>query len=374
MSDNWRAEHKTTFYLDDIFRVDQEKDAGIGVETHLGDILERSAFAMKLAKKLKKLDPDGYSFFSRVGVPMTTSESCVWGSFKLPKLFLEKRPGICGLLVSHPRDGQCEELLQVRAVFMLKVKSPVNVQPSNHDIYRVTVLYGEELLGGTFHVSIDDDGAVRALKEMRVTHQKTVYRVFAGKKSAVAGSGREARFSGKWEYPFPICDDAWSEEPETHYMRNVTPDQRATFYAGYGAMFMPDPKAIRVKIRRGDYSLTWRIHRRACARFFRDRDLKDRAGRRIFHYQRGHFRALASGGETLVRPSYPGLSRFDWRGYEVTMSMPKHKPATKPGGWSLDLSDVDISSRDARDMTVAGETLSPDQLADRIAPFLEPRA
>lgn len=74
-----------------------------------------------------------------------------------------------------------------------------------------------------------------------------------------------------------------------------------------------DSAGLQVRASKGGITSTFSIDMLRTAYFFRDRDLKDEGGRRIFHIVRTHPR---------VRSHFRGARDFTWHGYQIHISVP----------------------------------------------------
>jgi hypothetical protein len=153
----------------------------------------------------------------------------------------------------------------------------------------------------TFHVAVDAEGNVKALRERHRSIVKNDIPV------------RE------WKTPIFLRECAKK--------RNVTPDQAATelFRIVAGATEHA-ASGVQVRAKREDgLCATFNVDMLRTPYFFQDRDKTTTANgrtKRIFHIARAHERNLASGKTLFVKSHFRGERKFTWNGYRVEITMP----------------------------------------------------
>lgn len=323
----------------------REKDH-FGAHYYLGDLLDRMDEVFEHLPLLKRADPDAFDMYSRMGASIASSDVQI--SASMDSWFLQSRPAFgCAYL----GGGDTDELVCLRFGTFTKETRPINVQPSNGDIYRLTCTYklGDQLLAESFYVAIEGD-EVRALKSLtpRSFEIPTARRRMKGQRRS-----RPAKITRLcWEHPRILTEVGSTEK------RDAPIDEKAaSLFALISNSANMRESGITVHARKGDVSAAFAIDMLRTPYFFADREKtvnENGSTKKIIHIVRGHWRNTRV-GRRFVKPHFRGLREFSWNGYEIRVSMAgKHGHA---------LSSFDVAAADP--MQPEG-TLTMKEVAERL--------
>tara|TARA_R100001443_G_scaffold79083_1_gene86286 strand:- start:348 stop:1496 length:1149 start_codon:yes stop_codon:yes gene_type:complete len=298
----------------------QQKKTHYGAHYYLGDLLDNLDYAFKALKNTKKTNKDAYKLFSKIGVSVfnsdfetsydessgyfTPDKTPAFGAMAFgppPKEELQNRDQIAKKAKHSP-----EEYYWLSVFTFRKIKKMVNVQPSNHQTYLLSLFYQcpkkNQQIPEEIYISLDDQGNLTPLKFC----EPTPMRVGKGKKATTF-------VRMQWRYPYTLVDNC--------KRRNITIDQAVKNYfwsAVNGSMAQESGISIRVK--KGNDALTFAIDMERTPYFFNDREkvINENGNTKpIFHVVKGHFRKNGA----FIKTHFRGLRKFKWNGYSVIISL-----------------------------------------------------
>lgn len=282
-----------------------------GAHYYLGDLLNHLDSAFKDFRAFKKADREAYGLYKHLGASVFSSDVLIgrkgWGFVDLEKL-----PSF--FCCYFPWKSDDPEAVRASFRYMLKIKKPVNVQPSNGTVYRVGGVYSADdkvHVAGVFYVAVSGDGTVTPLKQLELKSEVPHFtRQFKGDRGPVVQRAR-------WDYPRSLWDIAQDSgttiEDVAHHWFYTTAEASLAQNAG-----------ITVRARKGVDVATFAIDMLRTPYFFADRDkVVNENGRtkKILHIVRGHYRTLAGGERKFVKSHFRGLRKFTWNGYRVSIGL-----------------------------------------------------
>lgn len=309
-----------------------------GTHYYLGDILERLDDVFKDLPKLRKIDPEAYQLYRKVGATVVSSE------FALPKdlepAHARNMPGFGCLFLGGNNNG---ENLGLRFGIFSKEKRPINVQPANDDIFRVTMTYldGPHVIPAQFFVAFGN-GGVRALK------------VYQAKRYYSAG----AHSRMEWRFPDFLSEKAVELGQS---IDEVATELFSIIVNGAGAR----DGGMTVTASRGGLSAVFSIDMLRTPYFFSDREKTvNESGqtKKIIHIVKGHYRTSPDGGKTFVKSHFRGLRNFDWNGYKIRVGL-----GGKHGGRLSDFTAPIVDPMQPDDQGLIGVADMADRLKGSLA-------
>lgn len=285
-------------------RVQRREKSHFGSHYYLGNLLENMDMAAEDFRLLRQSDVDAYKMFRRVGCSVANSD-VLYDPSENPWLLSTGLPSFA--CVHHPfEEKEDADWMPLRFSYFLKFDKFVNVQPHNGQLYIIGAIYrnrGKPALLTGF-ASVDGDGNVRALKQAFPRLLSVgAYRMTWG-----YGMAFSQGLDDDENYRLETEDDV------AQYLFNVTANAMSRTESG-----------IKVRATKGHDTLAFAVDMERTPYFFSDRlKVKTETGKTkpIFHIVRGHKRTLAGGHKKHVRTHFRGLRKFQWNGYNVSVSVP----------------------------------------------------
>lgn len=227
---------------------------------------------------------------------------------------LKNLPGMGCFYTHEPgtwKDDTGEKFYPITFLAFQKIKSPVNVQPSNKPVYEVTAVFkadGKKPFAGQYYVAVSpEDGSVTPLKQCEpVRHKPGFVRMEWGKS------------------PFLIAVVKGSRKHDP----NVTVEQAALdIFSSAVNAFTSVEEGITVRVKKNNHTALFCIDMLRTPYFFADREktvTENGTTKRILHIVRTHERTGAGGVRRFVKTHFRGLRRFTWNGYSVSIGLPGH--------------------------------------------------
>ena len=318
-----------------------------GAHYYLGDLLDQIDGTFAGLRLLKKHSRDDYNLFSQTGITacnsdvLTTVENNGWVDFNALPAFGAFHMG------GGDVDG---DKVACKLIFFNKIKRPYNVQPSNHTIYMLSLVY--ELRGKPaffqIFVAVDTLGNINPLK---MCHPK----YFGFKRNSSQQDDGFMRMT--WDWPDGLKEVARAQGED------VIQCAKWLFWSALN-MSMTSSSGITVRVKKKKDVATFAIDMERTPYFFADRDkVANHNGqtKKIFHIVRGHRRNNANGTTTSIRTHFRGLRKFTWNGYEVLVSL--------NGKNNIDIFDITIPSYNENDICPK-DAMDNEQLGERIGKVL----
>lgn len=323
----------------------------------LQDILDGIEDYFEIFDNMRRIDPDAYSFFSRVGAPIITRNIGIWeDDFLNPKFSnAAKFPSYFGAFFPETKDEYRDGIVNDRSRMMsfnyfLKSKNPATIAPHGTAIYAhhqvflkrdglskaelARFPYAKRDWSMWWYLGILPDGSVRALPHHMQHSQRLP-------------SGDYVRHSA-FHIPPGIAQIDKEGDPHRHV--------KLSFAAvvGFTAAAMA---GVQVSVKRGRTAARFGVPITMARRFFADRDASDGARRRpILHLRAQHERRLPDGRLSLVGEHLSGQRQFAWRGFDVTIGVPGID-FPSPEGFDVPLYETEEDGR-TLDRLPEGDTLS----------------
>jgi hypothetical protein len=317
-----------------------------GAHYYLGDLLDRLEQTFKHLPKIRKADRDAWDLYSKVGATVCDSNA-LWSIDVQPHIIKAMPSFGCAFIGGDiPED---KDILPARFMYFMRVKKPVNVQPSNGVVYRVGMTLDDDdapIYCG-FYVSVDG-GNIRALRELISTPH------IVGSTTSSKHPSKQIRTIHRmsWGYPRTLSDKA----EELGMGCDTLAEQ--TFAVIANAAYSRE-SGMTVTVRKHSKKAVFAIDMLRTPYFFADREkVADENGstKKILHYVRGHTRTLAGGSEKFIKPHFRGLNTFKWNGYDVRIGM--------GGKHGLSLSSFNLEP--IPELEEASNFIGMDGLADKL--------
>lgn len=299
-----------------------------GSHYYLGDLLDRLDEAFIDLKKFRRLDPDAFDAYQRLGATVVSSDGVFGG--KLEPYVAKQLPAF-GCI--HMGQGDTEEYFGLRFGCFVKETRPINVQAANAAIYRVTVTYDVDGVpfGDQFFVCVSGTHVV-ALKQCTPKMRKF------GSNNAIRSKKPNTPVT-RMEWGYAGC----LERNKDKFGGCV--HKAASFLFSYIANAANAREmGLTVRVRKGKLTAAFAIDLLRTPYFFSDREKvvnENGSTKKIIHHVKGHYRTLAGGSKKFIKPHFRGLREFQWNGYDVRVSMAgKHGAALS----SFDLATADPMS------------------------------
>lgn len=331
------------------------------------DVLDQLGHYFKYLSRMRKTDPEGYAFYSKMGAalerPFDISEGAILHTTQIEPYFLQAMPSFGAIMHAHPNKG---EFVPVRFVYFTKyTKQPSKVQRTfpGSTFYTLTVYFDDtenkEIrawgngVSAQFHVAVSQTGEIRPLLQQITERQEIRHRKF----SPLDASHSSVVAHYRWGVPGNIVD--WARD------NDVSPAQlmRNVFVLCVNRWCIHHTKSmVRIEARKGHTKAVISVDTLDIPDFFADRDASVKVnGKRapIFHIVRPHKRNLANGKVVGVKAHFAGLRRFMWNGYHVAISVPG-KDHVDPAAMNFGALDEDAAIRDGITDTVDMHRLADD--------------
>ena len=289
----------------------------------LQDILDGVENYFELFEQMRRMAPDAYQYFSRVGAPLATEGSRIRKSQvqALTVVTPAQLPSLFGIFYPRTREQQREETLRQEGTlfdFHLfeKPKNHATVAPLGSTIFhhhtislKRDIFTPDELRqfpglrrnwGMSWYVGVLPDGTVRALPH-RMSHRQRL------------PSG-DSVYHSAFEVPSYLHELGGEMGPHAFVREwfNIAVAFTASALSG-----------VTVTIRQGKRAARIGVPVSNLKAFFTDRDVGNGERRKaILHFRPGHDRHMADGRIIAVGEHLSGERHFTWRGYEVTVGVP----------------------------------------------------
>jgi len=314
---------------------------------YLGDLLDSLSQVFADYPAFSKLDPDAFCLYQKLGATVLTNRQLI--ARDLEPYALAAMPGFGCFYLHTPHIDDDADRVPARFMYFVKEKRPINVQPSNHTIYRCGLLhdFNGRPVGSQFYISVSELGEVVPLKALLKTKRGMP------QKKRRAGERYLEVVRMEWRHSDALQGMAadWGRSVETaaSEMFAIMVNGSLTREAG-----------ITVRARSGRSSAAFSIDMLRTPYFFADREKtvnENGQTKRILHIVRGHQRQVAGGDSKFIKSHFRGLREFRWNGYDVSIGL---------AGWhGAGLSEFDAGVVEERD-TRGQATYGPDEVADRI--------
>lgn len=346
-------------------------------------ILDEIDVYFKVIDRLYRGDRQAYQLFGRVGASLLPADALVeMGRFgedpELPAVWHDRttRPAFGALALAL--DVEDTESVYPRLMYFHKLDLPPSyVEPSSGDVYEVCKYYDfrkpDEKApkwlrrGGfvvQFHVAVEHENKVRLLKHLKIKYQHVTYRGTTQRGNKSRKTLFDQRIPHKlWDYP-AIFKSGWEEKKSEYPRVRDIQQYAAETFKMIVEWALAAETGLRVTVSDGGRSAAFAIDMKRTAYFFKDREMvltAKGARARIFHVVRPHIRVTARGKKVACRMHFRGLRSFNWRGYQVHITMPglHHRPVMELNSGFLDLETAAALGHDVNGHGV-------EQLADKI--------
>lgn len=288
------------------------------------DILDQLDKYFTYLKRMRRTDPQAYSFYKKIGSPFTNmSESDLISKRNLEPFFLKELPSFGSLSLLNESD---DEYIPVRFVYFRKYATvPFNVQQPHPSatVYSCTAYHDEESFEllkkwktGTsteFFVAVYPDGRVQVLLQLLNETQVIVHKD-SGYKEISHIEKQRWGISTKLLY--------WAAEHKTPPAQYIS-EMFVLFANLWCAKSIKS--MIRIEARKDSIAALITVDVLDIPTFFKDRNITVTVkGRRapIFHIVRPHVRTMRDGTKKGIAAHFSGLRQFAWNGYAVRITVP----------------------------------------------------
>jgi hypothetical protein len=289
---------------------------------HVGDVLERLDDCFVWLRQLKRWARPFYDLFAKTGTVVAPDSMLLApdaGEWTPP--LVSKWPSFMGMSFPakiddvHPKDRICPKL-----ICCMKVERRGVFVPRGIVFYHVLLFYTRRSdkfrWPENFFVGASEDGSVVPLR-MPTVYKQTIRR---------RGFGEERISHKVVSYPQSLIEfnNEWNQEHGAS--RTVEEFVSTTFFMIMSAVLASE-KGAQINVSKADLSAQFAIPIERTAYFFRDRAFEATVGgarRKIFHAVRPHDRVLPDGRTVSVVPHFRGARKFDWRGHDVCITVPRH--------------------------------------------------
>ncbi len=319
-----------------------------GPLVYLDTLLDNLDDYHEAIKTLKRHHPDAYNYYSQIGGGVGSSKDAIY-IHELPTRWKDrsKRPGM--VMVHFPPDkDDGDKRFYPIFLYLCKHRYIPGVQFTNIDTYECTVFYRDNLkkavrIAMPFYVSIDNDNEISLLLQQEP-------------RRLTKGRARGEVIGRRWAVPI-ILKDLGKEKGKSP--KEIAHNMIA-IAAGLGDQV---GMGLLVRAKRDGCCATFSIDMLRTPYFFKGRNKTvnhNGKTKPIFHIVRTHKRKTGS----LVKTHFRGLRRFDWLGYDVTVSMPglHHRLPTH----------MNLTAHDQNDpLLKQSKWIASDEVGRRIAAHLD---
>jgi hypothetical protein len=287
-----------------------------------GAILDHLEQYFVYIRRMKRADPAAYALFSQIGASVLPDGMEI--AAELSSYWKEgNRPGFGAVALGIGVEEK-EDRIHGKFMYFRKLnRAPVTVEPSNGTVYELVGYYDklkDKWLGRrrsgipiSMHISIDNAGAIRPLRELRTRYRNI--------KSKSKRGSFDLPVRG-WDFPSALYD--WAQDNKF-----IGKDRLVDFvhkaFCLVANSFEQSGSHVRVSVSQGSDLASFGIDIKRTPYFFTDRELvlnEHGSKARIFHIVRAHKRTYADGREKYIKFHFRGLRDFDWNGYRVHISFP----------------------------------------------------
>jgi len=282
-------------------------------------VLEQLPRYFRYIDLMRKVDPDAYAMFSRVGASILPSDrnlSTADCNFAGEHFSVDRIPSFGCVYInlderaeSDPHNVYPDFIWWTKLAGAHGVRLGVEASPS--DVFTVTALYHDrfdELGSVTFHIAVPSFEEARVLKE-QVLNESAMY----DHRSQVGRRSYSLR-RREWSYPTGLKMIGNS--------RGLSPQEAGrSVFAVVTTSVMSRRSGFQVRVAQAGRYAVFNVDEGAGPAFFADRDIQvNENGRkkRIFHYVAGYQKTDG----TMVAGHTKGLREFDWNGYSVHIGKP----------------------------------------------------
>lgn len=277
---------------------------------YLKDLLSHLDNYFQHIKFLRSFSEDDYELYRNTGALVLNSDALLLNEESLKAEWLHSKPSfgaIHFLSDKESKDGRVSPYL----MYYKKMKSPYFVEATNGEVYEMTIIFCDKkkkfkICGGSCHLSINDAGEVRLLRESFMVEQP------------VGRYHRKENIARK-VFGFPA------------FVKMLAAEHKYDFkeYAAFLFRLIANNHALsqggfQIYVERGNKIANFSIDKKRSPYFFKDREVvvnDNGKTRRIFHLVRSHERTTSK-GTTIVSMHGRGLKKFFWNGYRVTIKNP----------------------------------------------------
>lgn len=328
-----------------------------------GDILDHLDRYQTYARRLKRVDPDAYGLYSKLGATIVPPDTLLEKrSGKVSPWFRETLPtfGCVGTSLIREVDEEAVKKNHVNSQFVYFTKykvPPCEVQRLGQPwpIYKVSIMWDQvehrrikRPALAEFAIAVAPDGEVHIL---HIRHTETQVIRHHDRR----GRGFEHSYieRPRWGIPPGLLEWAAEHKKEPREMlRDVF--LLCTEYHERGNSSM-----IRVTAEKNGITAAFAVNVLRTPQFFADREVvvnQNGNKKRIFHIVGVHTRTLRDGRTVGVRMGFRGLRRFRWNGYNIAINVPeKHHPDI--AGMDIAIHDGHELTKDYRDLSHLGDVL-----------------
>lgn len=327
-----------------------DSDHGSAIWSFRTTILDRLDEYFDCIKQVRRLDPEAYGFYARVGFSVA-ADRYISSAHTINPVY---RPTFGGVLYGL-REYANEQSVYPSFGYFTKIKHPIGVRPApDAVIYRFTVVHDNRLRRrltalSVCHIALYPDGRVEVLPELVNRYQHIV----TGKHRKTTRRGVWIK-NRNWQVPSWIADIE-GDFRNLHANRDHDDEGRAIHdeIVRLGVVphlfivtFLTHQEAtssILVRARHHGCVATFGIDLPRAKQFFKDRDkvlAVDGKRKRIFHAVTEHDRHLASGRTTHVGRHYRGTRSFNWQSYRIHIVLPDNNAALQFDAGATDSADA----------------------------------
>lgn len=305
---------------DDVPDVDNGKHATDNIWTLKQGLLDRLGLYLKAAARLKRLAPDEYALYSRVGAALGPRDTC-FRSTPDPSVPLVSFAAVA--LLDDGGDDWDDEMLCPQITTIMRMKRAPGVQPHNGVLYKVCVMHATAPRAAKkfshaaeYYIDVDP-----------ITKEVTPLKQYYDTSQLVRP---KSRYMGRKEKPFRLPRAEWQHASILRVMRDDHPDQSvqelaSTMFHFTLQQYVWSQAGLMVHAQKDSVAAVFGVDMLRTPQMFADRDLQvteNGKRKKVFHIVRTHKRTLADGTEQHVRSHFRGSRKFMWNGFSVVISMP----------------------------------------------------
>jgi hypothetical protein len=338
---------------------DEDEALPTTAATHIGDILDSIDDYMHWIGRLRAVDPTSYALFARIGgAIMPTTKKAALSMELDPRAPSDPNDWPGFFMMSMPSAFDSPDRIAPKLIYFQKMSFSdtcgADIVPFEGIIYEGTLFFCERgkrrLYPSRFYIGIGEDRKPRLLRQTSSSVQTIpLKRRRKGEPEAVT------LHHNRTAYPRPIVEHAKEHKmPASDFAAQLFYMTMSGVIGAFGGVQI----AVRQKSLVGRFGIP--VERTAY--FFKDRDLQVTVnGRRkkIFHAVRAHTRTMESGKRVSVKSHYRGVRNFDWKGYQVHISVLNHhhRPIEDFAAETREFGPDEVAGPGWMDQSETGETL-----------------
>lgn len=306
-------------------------------EITMKSFLEGLSDYFEIFSNLRKLDPDAYKYFSRVGAPIAAEGSAIWRSEFDRELIhcADNMPSHFGVFFPTAEKEYRKRILNDERyfgdfVYFQKVKTNKFASALGSTIFRQHTIF----LKRNYLTKEELRGFPHARKNFGVWWTVGILADGSVKATPIQMNRAQHLPDGEWVYHSrfmipPALNELGKGSPHDFVRRsfNATVAFAASATAG-----------VQIMVKRDGITGRFGVPMSSIKTFFADRDPPTVGSRRrpIIHYRPAHTRMRSDGRRIEVGEHLAGVRQFRWRGYDINIGIPGiHFPS--PEGFAAPL-------------------------------------